>query len=335
MKNPFISVCIPSYNRPQELLRLLRTIDSNPQETQIVICEDKAPKRLEVRDCVNEFLRETQYDVKYIENEVNKGYDWNVRDFITQADGTYIVYCDDDSAFVPGALDKLISFLKKYPDVGYVLRRTRSLVSKEDMRYYPETCFFEPGIEAYKKLSRKSVIIAGFTFKRELAIEHMTDRFDGSLLYQLYILVEICMKHRCTYFDEPLTQKLPGKTEFYFGASEKEKGLYVPGKISAKGQMNFVLSFLDISRFIDEKYGVNSLSYVKKDLSKYAYPILEWVLKAGRMEMIKCARLMIKAGMGTSIYFYCYFFGLFFFGAKFCRRVILFIKRRLGHTPEL
>ena len=69
MKPPFISVCIPSYNRPQELLRLLRTIDSNPQETQIVICEDKAPKRLEVRDCVNEFLRETQYDVKYIEND--------------------------------------------------------------------------------------------------------------------------------------------------------------------------------------------------------------------------------------------------------------------------
>ena len=67
METPFLSICIPSYNRPQTLLRLLRTIDTKAKDVQIVICEDKAPKRLEVRAAVEEFKKETSYDVKYIE----------------------------------------------------------------------------------------------------------------------------------------------------------------------------------------------------------------------------------------------------------------------------
>ena len=335
MASPFLSICIPSYNRPNELLRLLRTVDSNIDETQIVICEDKAPKRLEVRAAVELFKRETRYAVKYVENEVNKGYDWNLRDFITTADGDSIVFCDDDGSFVPGSLDKLITFLKEHQELGYVLRRTRNVVSGDDMRYYPGTCFFEPGENSYKTLYRKSVIIAGFTFKRRLAIDTMTDRFDGSLLYQLYILAEICLKHPSAYFDVPITQKLPGATDFYFGASEKEKGLYVPGKISAEGEMHFVRAFLSISRYIDEKYNLKSTRYVQKDIAKYSYPILEWVRKEGRIEMLKCAWLMMREGMGCSIYFYAYIIGLMLFGPRLCRRLIVLIKKILGRTPQL
>ena len=335
MGKPFISVCIPSYNRPKELLRLLRTIDSDPAVTQIVVCEDHAPKRLEVRAAVDEFKTETKYEVKYVENEVNKGYDWNLRDFITIADGEYIVFCDDDGAFVKGALDKLIAFLRENPELGYVLRRIRNTKTADDMRYFPGTCFFEPGPETYQMLYRKSVIIAGFTFKRELAIDTMTDRFDGSLLYQLYILAEICLKHPSAYFDEPITEKLPGETEFYFGSSEKEKGLYEPKKISVRGSMIFVSSFLKITRYIDGKYHLDSTRYVQKDMSKYSYPILSYLMQIGRVNMLKCAREMMKIGLGTSIYFYVYIAGLFFLGTRNCDRLIVWIKHRLGYTPRL
>lgn len=339
VQSKFLSVCIPSYNRPAELLRLLRSIDCNPNDVQIVICEDHAPKRLEVRANVELFKKESKYEVKYVENEVNKGYDWNVRDLITTADGEYITYMGDDDGFVPGALEKLIAFLRNHRDLGYVLRRTQGKttngVPTEIMRYFLGTRFFEPGVEAYQLLFRKSVIISGFTFKRELAVEHMTDRFDGSLLYQLYIMAEICLKHPSAYFDEALTQALPGQTEFYFGASEKEKGLYVPGKISAKGEMNFVGSFLKISRYIDNKYGLESTDYIKRDISKYSYPILEWVQNESRMEMLRCAKLMRIGGMGCTIHFWLYVIGLFVFGGRFCRGLIRLIKRVLGHTPSL
>lgn len=339
MNKCFISICIPSYNRPKELLRLLRSIDCNPNEVEIVICEDHAPKRLEVRENVETFKKETKYNVRYIENEVNKGYDWNIRDFITIASGEYITYMGDDDGFVPGALDKLIAFLHSHNELGYVLRRTQGTTINgkpaEIMRYFPGTQFFAPGVEAYQLLFRKSVIISGFTFKRALAIETMTDRFDGSLLYQLYIMAEICLKHPSAYFDEALSQALPGETEFYFGASEKEKGLYVPGKISAVGSMNFIGCFLKISRYIDAQHGLHSTRYIQKDISKYSYPILEWVQQEGRMEMLKCARIMHKEGMGCTWHFYLYILGLILFGRRNCRWLIRRIKAFLGRTPNL
>lgn len=334
MSQPFVSICIPSYNRPQQLLRLLRSIDTHADDIQIVICEDKAPKRLEVRAVVEEFKKESRYEVKYIENEVNKGYDWNIRDFITQADGEYNIYMGDDDGFIPGKLDEVITFLRKHREIGYMLRSSKTGTG-ELMRYYPETKFFEPGQLAYQELFRKSVFISGFTYKRAWAEESMTDRFDGTLLYQLYILAQICMKHPSAYFDVPFTHAFAEDKEFYFGSSEKEKDKYVPGKISVKGSMTFVSGFFKITRYMDETYNMNSTQYVQKDMSKYSYPILWYLMQVGRWQMLKCAWEMWKIGLGRTFYFYVYVIGLLVFGMKFCDNLIVNIKNLLGHTPKL
>ena len=334
MKVPFLSICIPSYNRPETLARLLRTIDSTADDIQIVICEDKAPRRLEVRAAVEEFKKESPYQIKYIENEINKGYDWNIRDFIVNADGEYVMYMGDDDGFIPGQLDRVIGFLREHHEIGYMLRSSQR-ANGEFMKYYPETRFFEPGQQAYQELYRKSVFISGFTFKREWARESMTDRFDGTLLYQLYILAEICLNHTSAYLNIPFTHPFPEKNEYYFGTSEKEKNNYVPGKISIKGQMIFVTSFLRIAEYIDEKYGIESVGYIRRDMSKYSYPILWWMQQEGRATMLKFAWNMFRAGFGCTIYFYLYVLGLLIFGMKFCDVLILKIKNKLGYTPSL
>lgn len=334
MNMPFVSICIPSYNRPDTLLRLLKTIDSKSDDIQIVICEDMAPRRAEVRAVVEGFRSETRYEVKYIENSVNKGYDWNIRDFIIHADGEYIMYMGDDDGFIPGRLDDVLTFLRNNRQIGYMLRSSVR-PSGEEMRYYSDTKFFDAGVEAYQELYRKSVFISGFTFKREWALNTMTDRFDGSLLYQLYILAEVCVNHPSAYLNIPFTQDYPDEKTFYFGSSEKEKGLYSPGKITVSSQMNFVSGFLKIAKYVDEKYRINSLVYIKKDISKYSYPILWWLMRVGRLIMLKGAFEMIRMGLGRTIYFYFYVFGLIFLGSSLCDRLIYFIKRKLGHTPQL
>ena len=334
MNKPFLSICIPSYNRPQTLLRLLRTIDTKADDVQIVICEDKAPKRLEVRAAVEEFRKETRYEVKYIENEVNKGYDWNIRDFIIQADGEYNMYMGDDDGFIPGALDQMIDFLRQHRELGYVMRSSMGW-SGELMRYYAGTRFFKPGMKSYVELFRKSVFISGFTYKRELAIKTMTDQFDGTLLYQLYILGEICINQPSAYFDVPITRNYPSTGEFFFGSSEKEKGFYEPGKISVKGSMAFVGSYLKISRFLDKKYGMKSTPLVQMDISKYSYPILAYLQQIGRLQMLRCAWEMMKIGMGKSGYFYVYVLGLLLLGKRNCDILIFRIKAKIGRTPAL
>ena len=118
-----ISICIPSYNRPSGLKRLLRSIDSiHADKIQIIICEDMAPKRKVVRDVVKEFEKFSNYNLKYIENPKNYGHGRNLRECIYQSDGEYIMYMGDDDMFIPGAFDGFYEFVKDHPDIGYFLR---------------------------------------------------------------------------------------------------------------------------------------------------------------------------------------------------------------------
>lgn len=338
MSEYFVSICIPSYNRPKELLRLLESIDCTADRgVQIVICEDMAPKRLEVHAAVESFKKKTQYSVKYIENEVNKGYDGNIRSFITHCDGKYIIYMGDDDLFIPGQLDDYFKFLKENKQLGYVLRSYRNHYANGDTeyyRYYESTKFFEPGISTYTELFRKSVFISGFTFKRELVTDTVTNKFDGTLLYQLYIQAEICIKYPSAYYNVPITEAYEGG-EFFFGSSENEKKLYTPNKHTVAGEVNFISSFFKITKYIDEKYGYNSTEIVLMDMSKYSFPMLALVSENGKKNLNEYYKELNKLGFGVTKYFIIYYMGLYCFGPSVCRKLVRFIKKICGKTPHL
>lgn len=333
-----ISVCIPSYNRPLELGMLLRSIDCNPKwGVQIVICEDNSPKRLEIRKEVELYQKESNYDVKYIENIYNLGYDGNIRELIKKSDGDYIVYMGDDDQFITGKLNKLCEFIKENNQLGYILRSYRNNYKNGEIeyyRYYIGNTFFEAGEKAYIDLFRKSVFISGFTFKRELAIPTLTDIFDGTLLYQLYVQAEICLNYPSAYFDEPITQANEGG-QFYFGNSVSEKKLYTPNKHTVTGETNFISSFFKITEFIDRKYNINSTIKIKNDMSKYSFPMLALVSENGKSDLKEYYRQLKKLGFGCTKFFKFYYYSLIILGPIICRKLIRIIKKVIGRTPQL
>ena len=73
----YLSICIPSYNRPLELRRLLDSVDSvqYADEIEIVIQEDHAQAQ-------------AGFQVVYRENETNCGYDKNLRTVAEAARGS-------------------------------------------------------------------------------------------------------------------------------------------------------------------------------------------------------------------------------------------------------
>ncbi|MFM7357617.1 MAG: glycosyltransferase family 2 protein, partial [Sediminibacterium sp.] len=90
-----LSICIPSYNRPESILQLLQSIDANPDMIEIVIAEDAAPLRDMVRSNVKQFKDTSNYNIHYHENQQNLGYDANIRNLIGLANGDFVLFMGD------------------------------------------------------------------------------------------------------------------------------------------------------------------------------------------------------------------------------------------------
>lgn len=338
MKNKFFSICIPSYNRPTELRRLLDSIDTiHVDEVEIIICEDKAPKREEVKLQVQDYISKTKYEVNYIENEVNCGYDKNLRNLIRAAKGHFIMFMGDDDLFMPNAFDNFFKFAKEHSNCGYILRSYRNNYADgryEDFQYFAHDCTFNPSKDTYINLFDKSVFVSGFTIQREYALEFECNEFDSSLLYQMYLLAEICYKYPSAYCRTILTQAIEGGTQF-FGSSDVEKGFYTPGIITIENSINFMKWYIKLIDYIANEHKDDSNKIILMNLSKYSYPVLEIQRNKGILEFKRYKKMLIELGYGKSVYFYIYYYALIFFGAKNCRKVITLLKRIIGHRPKL
>lgn len=337
---PLISICIPSYNRPEKLNELLASIDSfDNKNIEIVVCEDYSPKRKEIRNVVEKYKNSSKFRVVYVENEKNLGYDKNLRELIKNSCGEWIVFMGDDDQFVLGALDKLIDFLKKHEDLGYVLRSHRKIEDNgkiENFRYYNGTTFFDPGKDTFIDLFRKSVFISGFTIKRDLVLPYLIDDFDGTALFQIYLLGEVVLKHKSAYFDEFLTQEVlltnyRDKELLYLA----DKKIYVPRPCNVENSLRFLSGYSKVMEYFDKKYNLKISFPIKKDMSKYFYPNLSIHRDKGLKIFFNYVAQVNKLGYNISIYYYLYVFFLTVFGKNICDNSIRIIKDVLGRTPRL
>lgn len=335
----FLSICIPSYNRPVTLRRLLDSIDySNPSELQIVICEDKSPAREQIRETVSDFKIHSPYSVKYIENSINLGFDRNWRELSIQADGEYLLYMGDDDAFIKGGLDTFSKWIKENPQYAYILRsyirRNPCDNSIEVFKYYNSDIFFEPGERAYKEFFLKSVSMSGYTIKRESSLKHLDSILgDNTLLFQLYLLAEVCLEAPSAYCNTPCVELISDQPQL-FGNSDAEKGKYTPGQ-GVASNYNFIQSYFRITEYLDIKHGINLTPYFKKEMSKYSLYILGQQRQYGIKHFFSHVKKLREIGIGNSVVFYLYVIGLVLFGTKSCSRLVRIIKKVIGRRPRL
>lgn len=338
---PFLSICIPSYNRPRQLADLLASVDCKPDDIEIVICEDNAPKRAEVRDRVTRTQSQSRYRIHYYENEVNSGFDGNLRRLVEKATGEYILFMGDDDLFVPGMLDPYIAFLKRSRDKKYVLRSYLTIHpfgDTEYFRYLPGSSSMPAGEDTVAWLFKRSVTICGFTIDRGEALRHATSDLDGTLLYQVYLMAQVCLEHQSAYCDIPVAHAVQSFREDkpMFGNSAAEKGRYTPGTVSHDNSINFSAAYFEVTRYLDRLHGSKLTERVRVDLSKYSYPFLSIQRKRGMRSFLQYAkRLERELGFGCTLYFYIYKWALALFGERLCDRSIMLIKRLVGHTPHL
>ncbi|MGV3528889.1 MAG: glycosyltransferase family 2 protein [Flavisolibacter sp.] len=335
-----ISICIPSYNRPAQLNKLLNSIDCSPGFVEIVVAEDNSPNRALISEVVRCFSEESDYNVIYHENKVNLGYDANLRNLIRLASGKFVMFIGDDDWFVEGALEQFVSFLQFHLDCGYVLRsyyQQHPNGTLESFKYFKDEKVFYPSVETAAFLFKRTVSIAGVTFNRELALQLESDHYDGTLLYQLYLVLEIAFKHNTVYCDIPVAIMAQSYRDDkpMFGSAAKESR-FVPGKITPDNSVVFTEGFFEIANSFDKNHGTDVSKLIRKDLSRYSYPFLSIQRKRGWMEFLKFSvRLAVRTKINATWHYYFYLFALLVFGEKICDSVIIYIKQKIGFTPHL
>ncbi len=333
-------MCIPAYNRSEVLPALLESILTQDfEEFEIVINEDCSPDRPLIRKIVENYAAKYPKRIRYFENENNLGYDANLRSLIEHAIGEYCLFMGNDDLMCPGALKTISSTISSYPKIGVYLRSFEAFEDTPDnvvqtFRYFNKEVFFPAGAKTISTFYKRSVVIPGVTINREAARQFVTDQFDGSLLYQIYLVANILVEWNGVFSPEIVTWYRNGGIPD-FGNSESEKGKFVPRTRTIESSINFMQGMLNIAQYVEMKRNVNIYRPILRDLSNYSYPILSVQADKPVVDFFKYYVSLIRLGFGKQPIFHAYFLAILLFGVPRMEKIITWIKNKLGHTPVI
>jgi len=112
-KRPLLSFAIPTYNRAKYLEQLLAAFlpQLNGESRVEVIISDNASTD-DTRAVVEAYLQKG-IEIRYIQNEVNRGADFNILQCYEQAKGKYVWIFSDDDLILDGGLSIVLSLLER------------------------------------------------------------------------------------------------------------------------------------------------------------------------------------------------------------------------------
>jgi hypothetical protein len=244
---------------------------------------------------------------------------------------------DDDEVIIDN-FNLFIRFMEKNPSVGFFLRawctklRDGLIVTHN---YYKEIKFFEPGIDTFVELVKRTVFISGFTFRRKLIYDIENSSLDGLSIYQVYLFSEISLHHNVAYYNLPIVYNYEESFPF-MGTSEMERDFVNLLGYHVENDIQIVKNYISILNYIDKKNEIKTRDRVIRELSKYSFPIMSIHRDKGLLKFFNFVLNLIKLGYGKDIYFYLYFLMLSLLGYKLSNNIIYgLLNKCFKTTPKL
>lgn len=335
---PLITVCIPCYNRAPVLPALLDTVLGQAfDDFDILLREDRSPERDAIRTIVEDYQRRHPGRIRYIENERNLGYDGNLRALIEAATGEYCLFMGNDDLMCEGTLAHVAAVIQRHPELGVLVRSYAAFNGTPDnidqtFRYFPDERMYPAGADAVAVAFRRSVVIPGMVLHRIDALAVSTDRFDGVLLYQLYLVGRLAARRSVVFTPQVLTLYRNGGVPD-FGNAEAERGKFVPKEHTPESSLHFMQGMVDIARHVEAVEGIPVHRRIVADIGNYAYPILSIQADKPLGVFLRYSLGLARLGLWRSPLFPVYFLSLLVLGPKTSESLIRWIKGRLGYTP--
>ncbi len=114
-----LSICIPTYNRPEELINTLELVFQAWNKDAEIIVIDNASD-IDMESHCRSLLNFTNVEVKFLRNPVNIGAGGNIARVVEHASGDYIWVLSDDDQPSIHSVELICSILRSQPNIGYI-----------------------------------------------------------------------------------------------------------------------------------------------------------------------------------------------------------------------
>jgi glycosyltransferase involved in cell wall biosynthesis len=327
---PFLSICITSYNRVNELQRCLNSIDSsNYHAIEIVISDDCSPKKHEIHAMVECFSKLTTYRVLFNSNETNLGYDCNLGRLIDLAEGTYVLFMSDDDLFLNDALDTILDHLLLH---NSSLAFSPFLINSSHTyeRRFSNTFAIQPTTDNVSKYITCSILFSGLIFKRQAIVTYSAIRFTNLLYFQVYLFASVLLTHGGHYFDIPLVNYI-GDGENAFGISASSAANpFLADRQSLYSNLEYHKGLIQVIKLFDDDNGTHIIKDFSKEYSLRSYSGLARARKSGRNDLDLFWKTMNELEINIGWIAKLYYHALRLLGYNLCTFCIRAPKRILS-----
>jgi abequosyltransferase len=115
-----LAICIPTYNRPNYLLKLLETIcmqlnAKNKDKIQICISDNNSEEDYSI---IIDYMERHSVEFIYKKSEQNYGADANFLKAIDIANAEYCWLAGDDDGIAPNAIDTVLDYIERNPHIS-------------------------------------------------------------------------------------------------------------------------------------------------------------------------------------------------------------------------
>ena len=220
-----LSIGIISYNRPIELVRTIKSLLPLPSDVEILICDDKSPKIIEIESAVKPFCLNPQ--IRFISNKDNLGYDKNLFNVIKLADSGFVLLLGDDDYMEPGAIQNVLKFINKTNSLKcaflrYVDQSENKLYRNFNLNKY----FHSDIIEQNGAFIYNSILFSGLIFEKTTVVENenIFQKYFNSIYIQVSIFTFLCSLYGVHYIYGPgVVIGGDGESGFGFNESSSEE----------------------------------------------------------------------------------------------------------------
>jgi abequosyltransferase len=334
-----LSICIPAYNRARHLRALLDSVlCQSYRNFEIVICEDESSERAKIGAIVEDYTERYADTIRYFENKRNLGYDANIRNLVAKASGEYCFFMGNDDLMCSDALARTADIIDRYPGVGVILKSYAWFDStpqaiNQQVRYYNKERLFASGSEAITVCFRRSGVISGYIVNRDAAHAAATDRFDGTLYYQLHLTASVLASQHAVSTPEILVLCRSGEPPD-FGSNCKEAGKFTPGRYTPEARINLVAGALSIIRYHDRTTRMCLEKAVMRDYANYFYPYIRDQLSLGHAHFLRLYLTFARMGFYRYPVFHFYCVAAYLLGEKGFDAITKRIRGHLGRSPQ-